>query len=397
MNLKLKLLATGVLLSLLGCSEAPSQDLLLSAEKTTLEVIIPAKGELYSDSETKIMVPRGSSMARGPKAIAWLAPEFSQIKKGDVIVRFDGTLMAQEVASTELTLEKFEQDKLKSVVENKQKKDAISHDLSMVGRDLAFNEQFNINDERVRSKLEILESMQNVEYLGSKQDYLNWQGGSFEQTASGELNLIELKRGEHATKLKGLQENLNMLEVVAPHDGLLTYQKNFFGEKPNIGKMMWGGQAIAALPDLSKMKAKLWVREREAIDIKQGQQVVFRLVSAPEQEYIGTVESIAAVAASKNANEVQKYFEVVAGFEQQTGFTPGLKLEAVIKVASLNDVISIPNHLVSSEHDGDYVWLKTTSGLEKRKVSLGQASLSHVEITQGITAGEQISLVNEQG
>lgn len=397
MSGKLLPLAIIVLLALTGCSDEQAQDLLLSAEKTQLSVIIPAKGELYSDNETKIMVPRGSATVRGPKTIAWLAPEFSEIRKGDVIVRFDGTLMEQEVSTTELMLAQFEQDKVKSVVENKQKKNAINHDLTMVGKDLSFNEQFNINDERVRSKLEILESMQNVEYLGSKEAYLNWQGGSFEQTADGELRLINLKQQEHTSKLEGLQENLNMLEVVAPHDGLLTYQKNFFGEKPNIGKMMWGGQAIAALPDLSKMKAKLWVREREAIDIKAGQQVVFKLVSAPAKEYVGTVESIAAVAASKNADEVQKYFEVIAQFEQQTGFTPGLKLEASIQVATLNDVISIPNHLVSSENDGDYVWLKSANGFEKRKVTLGQASLSHVEVISGINPGDQVSLIKGQG
>ena len=387
------LLAFMVLVS--GCTQAPLTPNLYRVEQRSFEIKIPAEGELFAAKATVISAPVSGN---GPQNIAWLAPEYSTVKKGDIIAKFDGELMEVESRDKRNEMSITEQDIIEKSAGLAQELNAINQDIGVVFQEKDFAEHFSIDDVRIRSKLEILDAIQNTEFLGAKQQYLNWKKSSFEQSSQGDMGLLEMKRSQNNAKLSQLSESLSQLEIRAPHDGLLTYQTNWRGEKPKAGKSLWPGQKVAELPDISEMKAKLYVFELEAIGLLVGQKVELVLNAFSGQMFTGIIERVAAFPASINRGDPQKYFELVVTLDKQEAklFVPGRKLTANITVAASKEKIIVPSQSIFIKDNKPFVYLYVNGEYNRQNVTLGQSSLSHTEITSGLDPGQHIALIKKE-
>jgi multidrug efflux pump subunit AcrA (membrane-fusion protein) len=382
-------------LSIVACSEQESAPLLFEVKAQSFVVNVPAKGELFAAKATVISAPMSR---QGPQNISWLAPEFTRVKKGDVIARFDGEAM--EIQSTDRLneLSITEQEIIEKAGMLNKELDAINKDIGMVGQEKSFAENFSINDIRIRSKLEILDSLQNTEYLGSKEEYLHWKNDSFSASSAGDMGLLEMKQAQSKSKLKQLSDGLSKLEVKAPHDGLLAYKANWRGEKPRAGQSLWPGQKIAELPDISNMKVKLFVLESEAINLAIDKPVIFYLNAYADKKFQGTVETVAPFPASIKRGDPQKYFEVIVTLSKQNTklFVPGRKLQANIEIVATSKKIIVPLQSIFVEAKQSFVYLYESGRYKSTPVTLGQASLSHVEVLSGLNEGQKIALTNKE-
>ena len=379
--------------TLTSCSENIEKPLLYKIGMQSIEVKVPAKGELFAAKATVITSPMTSN---GVQNIAWLAPEFSRVKKGDVIVRFDGEAMQVQSREKQHELAITEQDILEKNGALEQQLSIINKDIGVVDKEKYFADRFSIDDIRIRSKLEILESLQNKEYLGTKQAYLQWKNGSFSESSEGEIGLLTMQQQQHQAKIEQLSQGLSQLEVLAPHDGLLAYKANWRGEKPRAGQSLWPGQKIAELPDVSVMKAKLHVAESEAIDLKEGQAVSFYLNAHADKAFEGTIESVATYPKSIKRGDPRKFYEVTVSLNKQEPalFVPGRKLAATILVQAPVEKVVVPLQSVHTEANQHFVYLYRNGTFEKTKVDLGLANLSLVEIKSGVSEGQEIAITD---
>ena len=155
------------MLFLLACNSQENATLKYTVKNENFSVIIPAKGELFAAKATVISSPVSRN---GVQSIAWLSPEFSLVKQGDVIARFDGEEMQVKSKEKENELAITKQEIIEKTGVLSKELDAISKDILIIDQEKLFAEKFSIDDERIRSKLEIIDSLQNTAYLGSKQD-----------------------------------------------------------------------------------------------------------------------------------------------------------------------------------------------------------------------------------
>jgi multidrug efflux pump subunit AcrA (membrane-fusion protein) len=382
-------------LVIIGCSEQEDAPLLFEVKSQDFFVNVPAEGELFAAKATVISAPQGR---RGAQNISWLAPEFSRVKKGDVIARFDGEAMEIQSKDRLNELSITEQEIIEKTGMLNKELSSINKDIGMVGQEKDFAENFSIDDVRIRSKLEILDSLQNTQYLGSKEEYLYWKNDSFSASSSGDMGLLEMKQAQSKSKLKQLSDGLSKLEVKAPHDGLLSYKANWRGEKPRAGQSLWPGQKIAELPDISEMKVKLFVLESEALDLEADKPVTFYLNAYTDKKFQGKVETVAPFPASIKRGDPQKYFEVIVSLTEQNKelFVPGRKLQASIEIAAVSEKIIVPLQSVFVEKNQPFVYLYENGSYKSTPVTLGQASLSHVEVLSGLKNGQKISLTNKE-
>ena len=377
---------------LCACSDV-EKPLLYKVSEQNFSIVIPAKGEFFSVKATVINTPAIGGMG---KTIAWLAPEYSFVKKGQVIVKFDGEAMsvASEKKHNELSM--TQQDFNEKNGGLAQQQNAIDEDINLTDKEKIFAEKFSINDIRIRSKLKILESMQNSEYLTTKAQYLAWSSSKFANRAEGERSLILIKQKQLQNKLDQLNSNLSQLEIKAPHDGLLVYETVGRNEKPRAGQMMWPGRKIAQLPDVSQMQLKLQVAEAEALGLSAKQNVNFHLNSQANKTFTGTVISVAPFPKSIRRGDPLKYFEVIVKLKnQQDLFLPGKKANAEIIVAANRKAVIIPRQSIFTENNKTFVYVYQQGIFKKVDVVLGESSLSHIEIIKGLNVGQEISLYNE--
>ncbi|MBA6263971.1 MAG: efflux RND transporter periplasmic adaptor subunit [Colwellia sp.] len=394
-TLKKTLIVSLLFIAITGCSGQESDPLLYEVTQQEFVVNVPAKGELFAAKATVISAPISR---QGPQNISWLAPEFSRVKKGDVIARFDGEAMEIQSKDRRNELSITKQEIIEKTGMLNQALDSISKDIGMVGQEKSFAENFSINDDQIRSKLEILDSLQNTQYLGSKEEYLYWKNDSFSASSAGDMGLLEMKQAQSKSKLKQLSEGLAKLEVKAPHDGLLAYKANWRGEKPREGQSLWPGQKIAELPDISNMKVKLFVLESEAINLAIDKPVSITLNAYSDKPFKGTVETVAPFPTSIKRGDPQKYFEVIVVLTEQNTelFVPGRKLEANIEIIATSKKMVIPLQSVFVEAKQSFVYLYKNGDYISTPVTLGQASLSHVEILSGLKEGQKIALTNKE-
>ena len=383
------LMILGAVLFTSGCDEYDDQTPNYRIEKQALTIIVPATGELEAAESQSIASPGQQSMI-----VAWLAEEFRKVKKGELIAVFDGEQISLERRKEELAMMLIEKDIRQRLGEKEQRESEVSSEKTLVSQEFDFAKSFNIDDLRIYSKLEIIDSMQNTEFLEAKDTFLSWKKQSVSEQSQSSVDVLDIRKEGHAKKLKQHEDALYQLEVRAPYDGLLVYQQNWRGEKPSVGQSVFPGDTIARIPNLTKMQAKLFVLDKEAIGLAIGQTVTLALDAFPAQSFTGKVKQVAAFSRTIQRGDPTKYFELIVELDNSDNpnFIPGRKLTAKINVDEQAETLSVPLQAIDNEDGNNFVYLKSGTQYNKQIVQTGKKNLHFVEITSGLSDGDVIAL-----
>ncbi len=380
--------------ALVSCSHQSEQQIpLLKIHKKTIEFTVLAQGELEALKSTPIS---STSKARKPQTIAWIAPQFSYVKKGDVIVKFDAVPFAME--SKEVA---FEMAKIQMQKGQKQRQlDLSLYDFQNQEKVVSFEydmaKKFNIDNPLLYTKIEMIDASDNEEFLQAKSQHLKRMAEHFKDKAKSEISLITSKEKLQQNKLAINQENLNSLEIKAPHDGLFVLQKSWDGSLPQAGKVIFMGMKLGKLPDLSQMQAKIYLPEIEAVGIKQGQRVNIKLHAFPRMDFTAKITNISKTAQPKQRDNPIKYFTLNAVLEQkdQQHLLPGQRLDATIILLHEEQAISVPIQAIFRENNHSWVFQKNGATFSKKTVTLGVCSSSECIIRSGLEENTSIALIN---
>lgn len=392
MNNCINSLVLFLIVFLTACSQQ-SQDgvLTMDVQRGDFNVDIPAIGELEASQSTAVTVPTG---LRGPQSLAWILDNFSQVKSGDVVARMDPTR-----ENYRLKMEKFDFDKLGYDSQMQTEKDkTISQSLftgtQVTSEEKALAERFFSEDERVYTKIEIIDQMRNQDYLMAKMHFFDWGLDKHGEQATAEQELIKLKQKGHSAKINRFENNLNQMEIIAPHDGLFVYQASWDGSFPVIGDMMWSGASLGLLPDTSMMQAKLYVQESEAAGLAIGKLATVYLDAYPDKPFTGSVTQLDALAKPKEKDSPVNYFQFTISLDKTLTeiMQPGRQVQAKVHLLNLQNVLTVPNQALFQKEGNYWVYLKTGAGFIKQTVTLGNRSLNRTEITDGLAEGDVIAL-----
>ncbi len=377
------------MLGLAGCDEAQQSVPTFEVQKQTFSIELSGFGEVEAAKAQKIISP-----GRQPMAIAWLAEENTLVKKGDVIARFDAEQLMKDSRKQELEMLSLQQDIEQSQAQKNQQHNEVKSEQNFVVDEYEFADRFAIDDLRVYSKLEIIDSFQNRDFLGAKEQFLSWKQGSIEQQNNSNIEVLAIQQRGHQAKYQNHQDALSKLNVYAPNDGLLTYEKDRRGEKPSVGQTVFPGRPIATIPDLSRMQAKVFVLAKDAIGLAPGNQVKITLDAFPQRQFDGKVSSVSGFPRSIERGNPVTYYELVVALEQQDPelLQPGRKLKAQILVDQFEQRVVVPLQAIHHKQGRSFVYKMQGFDFVEQPVQTAQKNLYFVEITDGIEAGDRIAL-----
>ncbi|MDA8622271.1 efflux RND transporter periplasmic adaptor subunit [Psychrosphaera sp.] len=383
------LLAICSSLLLVGCSEEQETIPTYTVAATNLRVDVPGTGHLEAASSETINSP-----GRQPMTIAWLAEEYKEVKKGELIVKFDGEKLSIDSRNEQLDMMLIEKDIVKKVTEKNKDETEVKAEKEFVGEEFEFAKSYSVDDLRIYSQLEIIESMENTEFLSAKDEFLDWKKGSIREQSQSAVDVLDIQKSGHQSKLDQHQQALSLLEVRAPFDGLLVYEKNWRGESATVGQTVFPGSAVAKIPNLSQMQAKLFVLEKEAIGLGKDQSVSLTLDAYPNKVFTGKVVEVAGFARTIQRGNPVKFFEVTVSISQAGSdtFRPGRKLSATIHVEAFDQKLVAPLQAIHNEDGGNFVYVKQGNRFKKQPISTGAKNLFLVEVTSGLNEGDQIAL-----
>ncbi|MEP1382232.1 MAG: efflux RND transporter periplasmic adaptor subunit [Paraglaciecola sp.] len=378
-----------LLFLLLSCgSEQKLSVPIYEVQEKPFAVVIPAHGELEAAIAKSINAP-----GRSPMVIDWLAEENSWVTKGQVVARFDAEQISLDSRKEELDMMLLDMDMRQQYAEEMQQQGELNSDKALVGKEFTFVDTFAIDDLRLYSKLEIIDTLSNRDYLGAKEEFIEWKESSIDERNQSALDVLNIKKGGHQEKFQQHQAALAQLEVLAPYDGMLVYEKNWRGDKASIGQTVFPGHTIAKIPNLTKMQARLFVLDKNAINLESGQNVTLRLDAYPDKQYTGQLQSVSGFSRTIKRGNPTKYFELVVSIQEQSPLLqPGVKVSASINVSEPKNKIAIPLQAIFNEKSENYVYKRDGANFVRQKVITATKNLHVVEITQGLTAGDNIAL-----
>jgi RND family efflux transporter MFP subunit len=333
---------------------------------------------------------------QGALKISWLAPDGSFVEAGEVVVRFDPTTIEarllegrDQAATVDNRMEKADAEARSSLAN-------LERDAAMAGLEMDHAGSFQTRDAEIFSRQEIIESEIDVSLASDRMAYSKSTRSSMEKLTEVELQLLALERRKASLMIDNARDGLDSLEIRAPHPGIFVLYRQW-GEVVRVGEMVWPRRPVAEIPRLEEMQARVYVLEADAGGLEPGQQARISSEAWPQRVFPGTVESVAALAMSRNRWSPVQYFEVILALDSTPPelMKPGARVAATLVLAAETDVQVVPREAVFRDEAGaGYVWLQVDGRFRKQPVETGPAGIGITVIRSGLEDGDLVALAD---
>jgi HlyD family secretion protein len=176
------------------------------------------------------------------------------------------------------------------------------------------------------------------------------------------------------------KEHLAFTEMHSPYDGLVTRRDR------DPGGIVVPGASILQLIATNEIWVSAWVDETAMSGLKAGQpaRVVFR--SEPAKNYAGEIARLGREAD----RETREFVVDVRVKELPENWMIGQRAEVFIESGHKSGVLLLPPQFIRWREGKAGVFVNDHGHARWRGVSLGLRGLQNVEVTQGLSAGEQV-------
>lgn len=398
---RLRCLHSGLLMPFLtvcmACTDGGTRQPTVTVQARDHRFVVQARGELIASEAVDIRVPDGLNMGFD---IAWIVPEYSEVKKDQVIVRFDDTDIQMsrenievEVATRDLQLGVHSQDSAiaRTLIDHERVRVAGEQDIARTFTD--------VDDPLLFSRNEILDALGDLNLLEVQDAYFAWAADTHDRRTNAELHRLVAFRDTSRSQLDKQESALAVMELTSPADGTFVYARTPWGEKLTKGQRVFPGRSVGLLPVKGKVRARIYVPEVDAIGLAEGQPVTLRLDSAVERTFAGHVSNVSSVAIPRNRDNPLKYFVVEAEPDEVDAelMRVGSSLNATIVTGDVEGGFLLPHQAVFYEQDQPFVYVVERNKTVRRDVRLGVESPTLVEIVAGLAVGDRVGVAAPEG
>ncbi len=177
-------------------------------------------------------------------------------------------------------------------------------------------------------------------------------------------------------------KNLNETKLIAPISGIVARKG------ANVGEIVPQGQPLFQIADIQPIKVRVSVPESEVGQLRLGQSAQVS-IPALGQTLTGKISLIGAVA-----DPASRAYSVKIDLPNPAlKIRPGMIADAQLASARKTAMLTLPGSAVLHDNDGStYVYVVDNAKklAFRRKVTLGQIIANDIQITSGLTAGEQV-------
>lgn len=354
---------------------------------------VPADGVLEAVHSTPLNLPPTVTQ---PMRVAWLADDGSRVAAGQVVVRFDPTEMEKTLIDAEDDLRTAEIRLARERTARESELAQLDADAGLARRELENSREFQKQDETIFSRHEIIESEINEELAQSRVEHARHSRDGRARLSDAELELIAIERRKADMAIDRAQQGLAALEMTAPHDGLLLLAQ-YRNETVRVGDTAFPGMRLAEIPDLSAMKAEVFVLEADAGGLAVGQEAEVVVESHPDRRFAAKVARVDSLAKPRLRGSPVQYFAVTLELAETVPgvMKPGARVRATIDLGQLDGALAVPRQAVVARDGRNVVYRRAAGGgFEPVAVELGPAARGRVVVTSGLSAGDVIALVD---
>ena len=270
-------------------------------------------GEVYSQQAQEIFVPLTNNwQAR----ISMMLPEGTQVKRGDVVVEFDGSEVARQLeqqlvtqrteqARTERDIAKIEKELVEAEFQLKQA--GVSLELAILKANLP---------EGLIGGLEYSENILNREKAIKAVEDAQEQLKDKQQSVRERDRQAKLDQQKGENQIELWNQMLESFEVEATQPGFIIYGKHPWNRtKFQEGDTVQTSFRVAQIADTSALAIRVWINSIDRPRIEVGALVNIMLDALPGLELKGRLASVSDSGSKRPEWGKALYYEGVVSFE----------------------------------------------------------------------------------
>lgn len=193
-------------------------------------------------------------------------------------------------------------------------------------------------------------------------------------------------------RLQLVEDKLSKTRVLAASDGTVLTVPVIEGQVVIAAASVSNGTTLMTVANLSRLLVETHINQVDVARLELNQAVELRAESLKDLDMEASISFVAPVATIKNN---VKGFQVQALIvDPSPRLRPGMTVTMKVPIARATDALSVP---ISAVFKGDgnqkVVYVRNGIGTEKREVKVGVTNIEHAQITNGLSEGEEILLV----
>ena len=318
-----------LIIALASCGLAACQNDIQDVA-TTSTPVLSAPAELISLQNATLGPPNVNRMWQFK--IERMKPENTLVKKGDVVLVFDGQQLKTDLISrtSELDAERkrAESDKLN---DESKEQDLV---LALAEAEMNFDkakrkvEIVDVSRSEIEKKKQQADFQYQQEALAqAKQKLAHHKKARIinEQVANGKIAKLQ-------KRVESIQDELSKLTVKAPKEGLVMYLADWNGEKPAVGETVYMGRSLLQLPSLDQIALKAEFAEPDTAKLSNGSPVKVIFEAYPEKAYMGKIAKLGQAFYPKSSSNPKVIFDALIelGNERPEVMRPGMKAKVEV-------------------------------------------------------------------
>jgi multidrug efflux pump subunit AcrA (membrane-fusion protein) len=354
---------------------------------------VTAEGNLRAVKATRLTAPRTGGGRMGPLKIAWLLPDGTQVKAGDVVVRFDPSDPEKQLRDGQADLESASTKLREENVKSSAAVAGRNTDAQLASDELDQTRKLTAKDSTIFSRNQIIESEIDEHLAAAKQTHAERAKQIELRLARSNAAVIGVERQKAELAVSHAQTALQAMAITAPTDGIFVIQRDWRGAMPKLGDSLWPGQTVAEIPELEAMEASVYVLEIDGSGLAEHQKADVVIEARPDRVFHGQIRLVDKLAQPRQMGSPVQYFGVTIqlGTTEREIMKPGQRVRATL-VLDQEDALVVPREAVLDRDKQTVVYRLAAAGFEPVPVELGPASSGRVVITHGLSAGDVIAL-----
>ncbi|NRD73602.1 efflux RND transporter periplasmic adaptor subunit [Shewanella sp. VB17] len=376
------------LLMLTACNHS----MVTSVEKGILSQSLEVTGELVS-ADTAVVNPPVIRRA-WQYQIKQLAPEGSEVKKGDMLAQLDTSELSQRLTVKTADFEATRQDIKTSKLRNAQKIEELRLSLAEAKMNVEKAERKYALSDMTTATIDKIKYEKDAVIARDKVILIDQKLALEAQSAKQREAMLMGDKQKLSIEVDQLQRGIDSLTILAPRNGMLVYGNDPSGNKIKEGQSVYVGDTLLSIPDLTHMQVNMTIPEVEARRVKVGQVLKIKLDANPDKVFMGKIIELGAVFRHKNQDIPLVIFDAVASIDEPDKdlMRPGMTAKISIDITDDKQVLLLSIDAVHYDAGQAFVLLPGVFSDSKQNVSIGKMGKERVSITSGLVLNQEVLL-----
>lgn len=357
--------------------------------------VVRLTGSTEAVRSRAVLAPRLEGAQLNTMVVTKLAAAGTRVHNGDLLVEFDRQAQVKDALDKKASY----QDLVEQVAQKRAGEDAArakDEDELHQADDALQKAQLEMGRNEILSKID---AEKNQEALTEAQENLKQLQHTFDlkrQAAAADIKTLEIQRDRARATMVYAQSNAQKMEIHSPMDGVVVLNNVWLGGR--MGEVQEGDEVRPGVPfmkvvDPSAMQVRVEVNQADLLNLREGQHATIRLDAYPELAFGGTLDELTPLGHGSDYSDKVRSFTAVFSIQgTDPKLMPDLSAAVDVELANVKNALVVPAESVHSEAGGEYVWLKTSSGFEKRAVKTGPSDGQQTVIESGLKTNDVVRI-----